>query len=193
MTFKAELRGLKLKLLDNPNLFTLDKNNINKFKTQLSFVKNNFPNDIITGSLALNLFGLITRGEIRDIDIIIEDAERFGPYWMSKYDLGELFPNRLGYKRFEFTRYIFWKSSYLVDLFKISGEENTMQLEFGKHIFKIHNPLEIINKKIQIIDSLENRQITNPLDDPYYFKIRKCKDDICQVFDYFRNQKNNFA
>ena len=176
MTFKAELRSLKLKLLDNPNLFTLDKSKIKKFRTKLSFIKNNFPNDIITGSLALNLFGLINR-EIHDIDILIENAERIGLYWSSKYYFDELFPNRLGYKRFEFTRYIFWKSSYLVDLFKISGEENTLQLEFDRHIFKIHNPLEIIAKKIQIIDALENRRIT--VQTTY---DRKCEDDLCQVF-----------
>lgn len=149
MTFKAELRNLKLKLLDNPNLFTLDKSNINKFKTQLSFIKKNFPNDIITGSLALNLFGLINR-KSNDIDILIDDAERFVPYWRSKYYFDELFPNRLGYKRFEFTKYIFWKKSYLVDFFKISGKENTMKFEFDGHTFKIHNPLEIIDIKIQI-------------------------------------------
>jgi hypothetical protein len=57
--FTSELRELKLKIISGELNFEISKDSIKKFNTELKLIKKEFPNDIITGSIALNLFGLI--------------------------------------------------------------------------------------------------------------------------------------
>jgi hypothetical protein len=49
---------------------------LDKMSPQLDMVRSQFSNDVITGSLALNLYELIYR-DISDIDIIINDSTRY--------------------------------------------------------------------------------------------------------------------
>jgi hypothetical protein len=65
--FTSELRELKLKMISGEVNFEISKNSIRKFNTKLKFIKKNFTNDVITGSIALNLFDLINR-DISDIE-----------------------------------------------------------------------------------------------------------------------------
>ena len=69
---QTEFRDYKLKVLNGEIDFnpTLKE----KYKDLLYFISDEFPNDIISGSLALNILGLIYR-DTNDIDIIIDDKK----------------------------------------------------------------------------------------------------------------------
>ena len=69
--FISDFRDLKLKLINSDISFTLDQSAVSNYNNELTFISKNFPNEIITGSIALSLFGLINR-EISDIDILIK-------------------------------------------------------------------------------------------------------------------------
>ena len=67
-----EFRDFKLKLIQSDIEFSVSKDLIKKYHTDLTFIRNNFKNDIISGSIALSLLGLIHR-VVSDIDIIIKN------------------------------------------------------------------------------------------------------------------------
>ena len=77
--FDSELRNVKLKIITEGFKFSIKSSVLNKMSIQLDMVKSTFFEDIITGSLALNLYDLIYR-DISDIDIIIKDSERYANY-----------------------------------------------------------------------------------------------------------------
>lgn len=102
MNFEAELRDIKINLINGSDFdLTITDKNKSKFKNELRFLKETCPNDIITGSLALNLYGLFNR-QVKDIDVLIKDKERHSSYLiaidqynLSTPDIEE--SNRLGY------------------------------------------------------------------------------------------------
>ena len=147
-------RDFKIRLLDEPFEFCIDRNSIHKFKHQLRFIKSLPPDSIITGSIALNLFGLIDR-DITDIDILIHDENQFSGYTKNSYsDEANLLVNRLGYISFFRKNGFFSKRrEFVVDFFKTTGTEKIIQFEFEKYIYKVQNPLEVIACKMQIIST----------------------------------------
>ena len=74
-----EFRDFKLKLIQSDIEFSVSKEVIKKYHTDLTFIRNNFKNDIISGSIALSLLGLINR-VASDIDILIKDKNRYSGY-----------------------------------------------------------------------------------------------------------------
>ena len=83
---RMEFRSFKLKCINNEIEFKISDSVVNENKNLLSFITDTFPNDVITGSLALKLLGLISR-ESNDIDILIKDKSRYDKYIIGDYKL----------------------------------------------------------------------------------------------------------
>jgi hypothetical protein len=163
---KAEFRNFKLKSISNEINFNISETVIKENKDLLNFLTDNFPNDVITGSLALKLLGLLSR-KSNDIDILIKDRSRYDKYIIDGYDDEFTTPNRLGYKSFKYKKrcligteklQIFPKyKECTVDFFE---DKNVNFIEFTIDIsttfhsnikkIKIHNPLEIMDYKLAI-------------------------------------------
>ena len=89
MNFEAEFRDIKINLINGSDFdLTITDENKSRFKNELRFLKEICPNDIITGSLALNLYGLFNR-QVRDIDVLIKDKDRHSIYLIAidRYNL----------------------------------------------------------------------------------------------------------
>ena len=68
-----EFRDFKLKVINGDIVFNITNSSIRSLGNELDFIKDTFrEDDIITGSIALRLFGLLHRGS-NDIDILIKD------------------------------------------------------------------------------------------------------------------------
>ncbi len=144
-----QFRDLKLKLISGDFQFSISNKSIKKYYNELLLIKKKFTNDIITGSIALNLFGLIDR-EISDIDILIKDTDRYSGYLNETYGDPEtgMIDNRLGYILFDFKRGFFYKKRrYEVDFFKDLGTKY-IEFQFEGVKLKIQHPLEIISVKM---------------------------------------------
>jgi hypothetical protein len=176
---KAEFRNFKLKSISNEINFNISETVIKENKDLLNFLTDNFPNDVITGSLALKLLGLLSRKN-NDIDILIKDKNRYDRYILDGYDDEFTTPNRLGYKPFKHKKGIFSKEvEYDVDFFE---DKNVPFLEFTIDIsttfnsnikkIKIHNPLEIMNFKLGIFANPKVARATG----------RKHNEDLTQIF-----------
>lgn len=146
--FISEIRDLKIRLLEGEKLFSFDRSSCLKNNTILHFISKKFKNDIISGSLALSLYGFITdKRPIGDIDILIKDKSRYTDYEVDSYDIE--IPNRLGYKRFEYKKSFLHKSKfYDVDFF--IEEPNTKFDVLPIYDLKVHNPIQIITYKINM-------------------------------------------
>lgn len=169
---KSEFRNFKLKVINGEQKFAIKDFNIEKFKDKLYFISDRFPGDIISGSLALNLFGLINR-DSNDIDILIEDPSRFSNYTKDGYDDEISTPNRLGYIAFRYKRGIFSsEKNYVVDFFHNDYDASFMTFKFANKEIKIHNPLEIIDYKLRMATSSKSLQSTS----------RKHNEDLTQIF-----------
>jgi len=176
---RMEFRNFKLKSINNEIEFKISDSVVDENKELLSFITDTFPNDIITGSLALKLFGLISR-KSNDIDILIKDKNRYDKYITDTYDDEFTTPNRLGYKPFKYKKGIFTKEvEYNVDFFE---DKNVPFLEFDIDIsttfhsnikkIKIHNPLEIMDYKLGIFANPKVGRATG----------RKHNEDLTQIF-----------
>jgi hypothetical protein len=176
---KMEFRNYKLKSINNEINFKISESVVKENKDLLNFLTDNFPNDVITGSLALKLLGLLSRKN-NDIDILIKDKNRYDRYILDGYDDEFTTPNRLGYKPFKHKKGIFSKEvEYDVDFFE---DKNVPFLEFTIDIsttfnsnikkIKIHNPLEIMNFKLGIFANPKVARATG----------RKHNEDLTQIF-----------
>lgn len=176
---RMEFRNFKLKSINNEIEFKITDSVVDENKELLTFITDTFPNDIITGSLALKLFGLIGR-KSNDVDILIKDKNRYDKYIIDSYDDEFTTPNRLGYKPFKYKKGIFSKEvEYNVDFFE---DKNVPFLEFTIDIsttfhsnikkIKIHNPLEIMDYKLGIFANPKVGRATG----------RKHNEDLTQIF-----------
>ncbi len=152
----AEVRDLKIDILSGEKRIEVKAEAAERFKAELKLIRENFPGDVITGSLALNLYGLIRR-DIGDLDIIIPDGGRY-----SGYDTGHryrLIPNgemlmgkRLGQISFRekknWLARVFGKKPrrWQVDFFE-QAEAEHRTFVFEGHEYRIQNPLDIIIAK----------------------------------------------
>ena len=176
---RMEFRNFKLKSINNEIEFKISDSVVDENKELLTFITDNFPNDIITGSLALKLFGLISR-KSNDIDILIKDKNRYDNYIIDGYDDEFTTPNRLGFKSFKYKKGIFSKEiEYNVDFFE---DKNVTFIEFTIDIsttfhsnikkIKIHNPLSIMDYKLGIFANPKVARATG----------RKHNEDLTQIF-----------
>lgn len=96
MNFEAEFRDIKINLINGLDFDLPITDEVkNKFRNELRFIKDTCPNDTITGSLALNLYGVIDR-KVKDIDVLIKDKDRHSIYLIDRTSEIEE-SNRLGY------------------------------------------------------------------------------------------------
>ena len=169
---KTEFRDYKLKSLNGEVSFAPSESSIEKYKDTLYFISDKFPNDIISGSLALNIFGLISR-DTNDIDIIIDDKDRYPKYHKDHYDDEFSSKNRLGFLEFRYKRGIFTSEKiYNVDFFHNSYGASFITFEFNDKQLKLHNPLEIIDYKLNMaIDPKISRSTS-----------RKHNEDLTRIF-----------
>jgi len=164
-----EFRDFKLKVINEDVVFNITNRTIRSLGDELDFIKDTFrEEDILTGSIALRLFGLLNRGS-SDIDILIKDKDRYSDYIRDDYEWE--IPNRLGYKSFKYKPSIFSKKiEYEVDFFEDLGC-NFTEIEVGdflnKRYVRIHNPIEILDFKMRM--AIEA-------------KSDKHNDDLTQIF-----------
>lgn len=176
---KSEFRDYKLKVLSGEIKFTplnypLDSVYLSskKYKDLLYFISDTFSNDIVSGSLALSLFGLLHR-QVNDIDILIDDKNRYDGYNKDGYSDDEFStPNRLGYKKFKYKRGIFTsEKEYNVDFFENVGA-SFITVDFDGKKVKVHNPLEIMDYKLNMAINPKVIKSTS----------RKHNEDLTQIF-----------
>lgn len=153
---KSELRNLKILILNNEFKFIINEKSLIKEIDNLEFINNALPDDIVSGSIALKLYGLLDR-QSNDIDILIKDKTRFSHYIKEIYgeDNDVNAPNRLGYNMIKYKRGFFTKTKeYKVDFFEDLGasysEVSFTNSYFKKITLKIHNPLEILYIKMSM-------------------------------------------
>jgi hypothetical protein len=156
MDFKSKLRELKIAAIDGNFTFNINDSVKNKFNKELDFILANFKGDIISGSLALNLYGLIDR-PIGDIDILIKDKNRFSGYYMDNYD--EVISNRLGSKEFWWKKNIFSKKRYYIVDFFIDNGTSYQEFEYKGQLLKVHHPFEVLSQKISMHGSKHNHDL----------------------------------
>lgn len=170
---KTEFRDYKLKVLNGEISFTPSERFIERYRDTLYFISDNLSNDIISGSLALNIFGLIHR-DSNDIDIIIDDKNRYPKYDKDGYeDLEFSTANRLGYIDFKYKRGIFTsEKKYKVDFFHNDYNASFTTFDFNGKKLKIHNPLEIIDYKLNMAINKKTESSTS----------RKHNEDLTQIF-----------
>ena len=169
---KTEIRNFKLKIISGEfQVSEFSDVNIKKHTSDLNFISNNLSkNDIITGSLALKLYGLLDR-KIGDIDIIIDDPNRYQGYVSSGYREMNI-DNRLGYKNFtEGSRWLFNRKEYKIDFFK-NDDVNFTEMYFNGEKLKLHNLIDIINHKSNMVLS---RNVYRYENKHYY--------DLVHIFD----------
>lgn len=168
-----EFRDFKINVLEGNITFQSykKKNNFEDFSEKLDFISDTFPNDLISGSLALNLLGILTR-KSNDIDIVIDDRKRYPSYVVGHYDDEFTTPNRLGVREFKWKKNIFVKEKlFEVDLFE-NKEAKFLTFQYGRNKIKIQNPVEIIQHKLEII---QNKMVASST-------IRKHNEDLTQIF-----------
>jgi hypothetical protein len=169
---QTEFRDYKLKVINSEINFTPSEKALDKHKDLLYFISDELPDDIISGSLALNIFGLIYR-DTNDIDIIIKDKNRYPKYVKDGYDDVEFStPNRLGYVEFKHKRGIFTsEKEYKVDFFH-NESASFIEVDFNGKKLKVHNPLEIMDYKL-------NMAINSKV---YSSTSRKHNEDLTRIF-----------
>jgi hypothetical protein len=169
---QTEFRDYKLKVINSEINFTPSAKALDKHKDLLYFISGKLPDDIISGSLALNIFGLIYR-DTNDIDIIIKDKNRYPKYVKDGYDDDEFStPNRLGYVEFKHKRGIFTsEKEYKVDFFHNEGA-SFIEVDFNGKKLKVHNPLEVMDYKL-------NMALNSKV---YSSTSRKHNEDLTQIF-----------
>ena len=169
---KTEFRDYKLKVLSGDIKFTPSKESLDNHKELIYFISDTFPNDIISGSLALSLFGLLHR-KTNDIDIIIDDKNRYDKYLKDGYSDDEFStPNRLGYREFKYKRGIFTsEKNYMVDFFE-NIDYSFITIDFGGKKIKVHNPLEIMDYKLNMVGNSKVFRVTS----------RKHNEDLTRIF-----------
>jgi hypothetical protein len=169
---QTEFRDYKLKVISGEINFTPSAKALDKHKDLLYFISDKLPDDIISGSLALNIFGLIYR-DTNDIDIIIKDKNRYPKYVKDGYDDDEFStPNRLGYVEFKHKRGIFTsEKEYKVDFFHNEGA-SFIEVDFNGKKLKVHNPLEVMDYKLNM--ALNSKVFSST--------SRKHNEDLTQIF-----------
>lgn len=165
------LRDFKLGIITGEREINPCQKSLNKFDEQLTFIKDEFPNDIITGSLGLNIFGFLDR-EISDIDILIKDKERYTGYNSGEYyrrtKNNELdMDSRLGYLEIKHKRVGIWNKlfpkKYKVDFFQDNGQRY-LEVEYKGHIYKVQHPLDILETKSTLAGNKHYRDLYCILD-----------------------------
>lgn len=151
------LRDFKLGVITGDREIKANPESLKRFDELLAFIKDEFPGDIITGSLGLNIFGFIER-DISDIDIMIKDKSRYSGYKSGVY-YGRTKGNELemdsrhGFLEIKHRKPGIWNKlfpkKYKVDFFEDRGSKY-VEVEYKGHVYKVQHPIDIIETKITL-------------------------------------------
>lgn len=156
---KSDFRHFKLLVVSNELNIIPQERSLTTID-EIDFISREFPDDIITGSIALRIYGLLNR-DFSDIDIIISDPNRFsGRYLLDSYGGYENTDNRLGEITFDYKKGIFSKKRrYTVDFFENRG---TSYQEVGiVPRLKVQDPIEILTYKMSMAEKGNRKHITD--------------------------------
>lgn len=160
------LRDFKLGIITGEREIKTCQESLKRFDEQLTFIKDEFPDDIITGSLGLNIFGFLDR-EISDIDILIKDKERYTGYNSGEYyhrtKGNELdMDSRLGYLEIKHKKPGIWNKlfpkKYEVDFFQYN-KQSYVEVEYKGHIYKVQHPMDILETKSTLAGNKHYRDL----------------------------------
>jgi hypothetical protein len=183
----SEIRNLKIRLITEDVRFKVSENTFDRYESYLRFIGNQYPDSIITGSLALNLYSLINR-EIKDIDLIV-DKRPTGSFHRDRYgdENIEFNSERIGYQyiteEFSWKRIFNKRQTFNVDFFLDENDKvkyNTFT--FNKKTYKIQDPVQIIEQKLEMVNNAENR-ISPSMPHMYESKRKHNKD----LYVFFKN------
>ena len=175
---KSALRDLKIQMITTDDVkFSVSPVNMEVHENELDFLKIVCPDDVITGSFALNLYGLINRG-CNDIDILIKDKDRYpkGHYYNDHSYSGDVgfSENRLGYKYQIHRKEVVINNKFINNLLfpfilvinyliKVFGNEYNFKVDYfidngvkyntfdyKGHTYKIHCPIQIMEQKLEM-------------------------------------------
>ncbi len=180
--WSPSLRDFKIDMVSGERTVSVSEMAKARFAEELRFISANIPGAVITGSLALNLYGLIERS-IGDIDIIIADGGRYSGYSKGcsygAAEDGEMkLANRLGYIVFREKRGIFDRlfrrdsRCWQVDFFE-SKEAKFQEFEFEGKPYRIHDPISILETKC-VLESVSRNH-----DGPDGEKAKHFRDLAC--------------
>jgi hypothetical protein len=215
---KSALRDLKIQMITTDDVkFSVSTVNMEVHENELDFLKIACPDDVITGSFALNLYGLINRG-CNDIDVLIKDKDRYpnGHYYNDHSYSGDVnfSENRLGFKYHIHRKEVTIKNPFLNSLLhpfllpinyliKVFGNEYNFKVdyfidndvryntfEYKGHTYKIHCPLQIMDQKLDMY--LKNTNTNRYPGSPHGDKHKK---DLFVIFkninfDLFKKGKS---
>jgi hypothetical protein len=159
----SEMRNLKIRMVTEDIKFEVPDNLIELYSNQLNFIIDQYPDSIISGSLALNLYGLLYR-DMSDLDLIVDKRPTGG---FNKNNYGdeniETTSVRLGYQHitenFKWRNLFKKRETYQVDFFLDTDNKvkyNTFVFK-GKTL-KIQNPVQIAEQKIEMVNNAGNYQ-----------------------------------
>lgn len=165
------LRDFKLGIITGDREIKANSEILGKFDKELTFIKDEFPDDVITGSLGLNIFGFLDR-EISDIDILIKDKERYSGYNSGEYyhrtKGNELdMASRLGFLEIKHKLPGIWNKlfpkKYIVDFFQYN-KQSYVEVEYKGHIYKVQHPMDILEAKSTLAGNKHYRDLYCILD-----------------------------
>ena len=159
----SEMRNLKIRMITEDIKFEVADNLSNFYSNQLNFIIDQYPDAIISGSLALNLYGLVYR-EMSDIDLIV-DKRPTGSFSKNSYgdENIETTSVRLGYQHitenFKWRNLFRKRETYQVDFFI----DNDNKVKYNTFVFKgktlkIQDPVQITEQKIEMVNNADNYQ-----------------------------------
>lgn len=166
----SSFRDFKIDIIQSNKNFQINEKNFKEFtKTKEFKAFSKFtPEEIITGSISLYLFGLINR-KPHDVDLITVNPENYKPFYSRNTYAGELLDNYHGFVTFRF-RENFWnirKTEIDFDFFEYLQNDIITYCDI-----KIENPLNIIQNKIKLIEKAGSHQSKHYRDLKEIFDIK---------------------
>ena len=188
--WSAELRNLKIEIVSGERKVEISEAAKKKHAEELRFIGSTFrKEDVITGSLALNLYGLIDR-KVGDIDIMIQDPGRYSGYVRGiRYgepEDGEMkLSNRLGSKEFKakvagilrFIPFLRKGRTWEVDFFE--ADPKYVSFEFEGREYRVQEPMAVVETKCVLEENSIKRVRYSYEDDPDSPKEKHCRDLMC--------------
>ena len=188
--WSAELRNLKIEIVSGERKVEISEAAKKKHAKELRFIGSTFlKEDVITGSLALNLYGLIDR-KVGDIDIMIQDPSRYQGY-VAGHRYGEpedgemKLSNRLGSKIFielskgllRFIPFLKKGRTWEVDFFE--AEPKFVAFEFEGREYRVQEPMAVVETKCVLEEKSIKRVRYSYEDDADSPKEKHCRDLMC--------------
>lgn len=176
----SEMRNLKIRMVTEDIKFEVADNLIDLYSNYLNFIIEQYPESIISGSLALDLYGLLNR-PISDIDLIVNKRPA-GVLHKDNYGDENIMTtsDRLGYQyiteSFKWRNIFNKRKTYQVDFFLNTGNVKYNTFIFKGKTVKIQDPVQITEQKIAMVNNAENHMFTGK---------QKHNIDLFVIFKHF--------